>query len=68
MALMHKGYAAVVELNTKDDVFIGVLTGINGTITFHGDTKTDTAQRAKTSISLDEIETRGNNILSSSSG
>ncbi len=36
-ALMHKGYAALVEFDAEDRIFFGRIAGIADSVTFHAD-------------------------------
>jgi predicted HicB family RNase H-like nuclease len=36
--LTHRGYSARVEFDARDDIFVGVVLGVQDRITFHGDT------------------------------
>ena len=37
-AMTYKGYTASIEINERDDIFVGNVIGIPDSITFHGDT------------------------------
>lgn len=60
-ALMHKGYAAVIEFSAEDDAFIGRVAGINDIITFHGDTVVELKHAFVEAVDfyLDTCEARG---------
>ena len=40
-ALRHRGYAARVEFDARDNIFVGRVVGISDSITFHGETVTE---------------------------
>jgi predicted HicB family RNase H-like nuclease len=40
-AIMYKGYAARIELDADDHIFVGRLAGITDIVTFHGATVTE---------------------------
>jgi predicted HicB family RNase H-like nuclease len=55
-ALQYKGYAARIEFDAKDEIFVGHIAGIRDIIGFHADTVEDLKAAFRESVD-DYIET-----------
>ena len=50
--LTYKGYAAKIEFDERDDIFVGRILGIDDIITFHADNVAD--MKSEFALSVDE--------------
>lgn len=39
--LTHKGYSAIVEFDSEDEIFVGRIAGLNDVVGFHGESVTE---------------------------
>lgn len=48
--MSHKGYTARVELDERDNIFVGRVLGLHAMISFHGETVTELRQAFEAAI------------------